>query len=118
MKTNNEDATSRRGFLGLGASLAVGGLFVGSPVKAEDGVKAVMTDVSKDTVSNIMTIPPGTTTGWMTHPVEGYFYELEGTLTVEFADGPCMEFEAGQGFHQARSKWHRGRNSAPVASRW
>jgi hypothetical protein len=80
MGTNDEEVTSRRGFLGLGAALAVGGQLIGSTVMAEDGMKAVMTDVTKDTVtdagepilylntpnpeisSNIMTIPPGTTT--------------------------------------------------------
>jgi quercetin dioxygenase-like cupin family protein len=123
------EATSRRGFLGLGAALAVGGQLLGSTLMAaEDGMKAGMTDVSKDSVTDagepiiylntpkpeissaIMTIPAGTTTEWMTHPVQGYVYVLEGTLIVEFADGPRKEFKAGQGFPQARSKWHRGRN--------
>jgi quercetin dioxygenase-like cupin family protein len=57
-----------------------------------------------------MTIPAGTTTEWMVHPVQGYVYVLEGTLIVEFADGTRKEFKAGQGFPQARSRWHRGRN--------
>jgi quercetin dioxygenase-like cupin family protein len=122
------EATSRRGFLGLGAALAVGGQFLGSPVTAADGTKVAMTDISKDSVtdagepitylntpdpeisSSIVTIPSGTTTEWMTHPVQGYVYVLEGTLIVEFADGPRKVFEAGKGFPQARSKWHRGRN--------
>jgi quercetin dioxygenase-like cupin family protein len=122
------EATSRRRFLGLGAALAVGGQFLGSPAMAADGKKAGMTDVSKDSVtdagepiiylntpnpeisSSIVTIPTGSTTEWMTHPVQGYVYVLEGTLIVEFADGPRKVFKAGQGFPQARSKWHRGRN--------
>jgi quercetin dioxygenase-like cupin family protein len=121
-------ATSRRGFLGLAAALAAGGQFFRSPVQAADGTKATMTDISKDSVtdagesiiyletpnpeisSSIVTIPPGITTKWMTHPVQGYVYVLEGTLIVEFADGPRMVFKAGKGFPQARSKWHRGRN--------
>jgi quercetin dioxygenase-like cupin family protein len=129
-------ATSRRGFLGLGAALAVGGQFLGSPVMAADGTKAGLTDVSKDSVtdagepiiyldtpnpvisSSIVTIPAGTTTDWMTHPVQGYVYVLEGTLIVEFADGPRMEFKAGQGFPQARSKWHRGRNDGQTLVRF
>jgi quercetin dioxygenase-like cupin family protein len=60
--------------------------------------------------SAIVTIPPGTTTQWMTHPSQGYIYVLEGTLTVEFADGPRKEFQTGQAFLQTRMKWHRGRN--------
>jgi quercetin dioxygenase-like cupin family protein len=124
------DASSRRGFLGLGVALAVGGPLIGGPLMAAeaDGIKSTMTDVSKDSVTDagepiiylytlspeissaIMTIPAGTTTEWMTHPVQGYVFVLEGTLIVEFADGPRKEFKAGQGFPQARSKWHRGRN--------
>ncbi|WP_422927642.1 cupin domain-containing protein [Singulisphaera sp. PoT] len=122
------EATSRRGFLGFGAALAALGTTGEIPLAAAEGMKATMTEVSKDTVtdagepilyldtpnpeisSSIMTIPPGTTTEWMTHPVQGYVYVLEGTLIVEFADGMCKTFKAGQGFLQARTKWHRGRN--------
>jgi hypothetical protein len=46
------EATSRRGFLGLGAALAVGGQFLGSQVMAAAGMKAGMTDVSKDSVTD------------------------------------------------------------------
>ena len=121
-------STSRRGFLGFATTLAVGGLFFRSPVKAADRTTAAITDISKDSVtdagepiiyldtptpeisSSVVTIPPGKTTEWMTHPVQGYVYVLEGTLIVEFADGPRKVFTAGKGFPQARSKWHRGRN--------
>jgi quercetin dioxygenase-like cupin family protein len=68
--------------------------------------------------SSIMTIPPGTSTLWMTHPVPIYIYVLEGTLTVVFADGPPRTFGAGQAFLQARAKWHRGRNDGKVAMRF
>jgi quercetin dioxygenase-like cupin family protein len=130
--TRLSEATSRPRFLGLGAVLAAGGLLIGSSLMAAkgDGIKATMTNVSKDSVtdagepivylntpspeisSSIMTIPAGTTTEWMVHPVQGYVYVLEGTLIVEFADGHRKEFKAGQGFPQARSRWHRGRNDA------
>ena len=124
------EATSRRRFLGLGAALAAGGpMSEGSlTAAAEDGIKATMTGVSKDSVTDggepilylntpnpeissaITTLPAGTATEWMVHPVQGYVYVLEGTLIVEFAGGPRNEFKAGQGFAQTRSKWHRGRN--------
>ena len=132
------EATSRRRFLGLGPALAAGGLLIGSLLMAAegDGIKATMTGVSKDSVTDagepivylntpspeissaIMTIPAGTTTQWMVHPVQGYVYVLEGTLIVEFADGPRKEFKAGQGFPQARSKWHRGRNDGKEVVRF
>jgi len=103
---------------------------------AADDMKAKMTDVSKDSMtiageplnylstanpeisSSIMTIPPGSTTEWMTHPVQGFVYVLEGTLTVEYTDGPRKEFNAGHGFPQARSKWHRGRNDGETVLRF
>jgi quercetin dioxygenase-like cupin family protein len=128
--------TSRRDFLGLGAALAVGGQFLGSRATAADGTKVTVTDISKDSItdagepiiylntpdpeisSSIVTIPPGTTTEWMTHPVQGYVYVLEGTLIVEFADGPRMVFKAGKGFPQARSTWHRGRNDGEGVARF
>ncbi len=131
---------SRRDFLGFSATLAAagGGLLADHTLMAaepEDKM-ATMTPVSKDSVtdagepivylntpnpeisSSIVAIAPGTTTEWMTHPVQGYIYVLEGTLTVEFADGPRKEFKAGQGFPQARSKWHRGRNDGKTPMRF
>jgi quercetin dioxygenase-like cupin family protein len=142
MKTSNDEAheetgvASRRGFLGLGTAVVVGGQFLGSPLLAVDGMKAGMIEISKDSVTDagepilylntpnpeissaIMTIPAGTMTEWMTHPVQEYVYVLEGTLIVEFADGPRKEFTAGQGFPQARSKWHRGRNNGKTLVRF
>jgi len=71
---------------------------------------------SPEISSMSMSIPPGSTTQWMIHPVPLYIYVLEGTLTVEFADGSHQDFEAGRAFLQARTKWHHGRNkgTAPV----
>ena len=69
--------------------------------------------------SNMLTLPPGTVTQWMTHPVPAYIYVLEGTLTVEFADdGSRHEFKAGQAFLQARTHWHRGRNDGTTPVRF
>ncbi len=65
-----------------------------------------------------MTIPVGKATEWMTHPVQGYVYVLEGTLTVEYAEGFRKEFKAGHGFAQGRSKWHRGRNDGDTIVRF
>jgi quercetin dioxygenase-like cupin family protein len=69
--------------------------------------------------SNVVTIPPGTVTQWMAHPVQAYLYVLEGTLTVEFAaDGSRQKFSAGQAFLQARAHWHRGRNDGTTTVRF
>ena len=69
--------------------------------------------------SNVVTIPPGTVTPWMIHPVPAYLYILEGALTVEFAaDGALHKFNAGQAFLQARTRWHRGRNDGTTPVRF
>ena len=90
--------------------------------------QATITEVSRDTTTDagepirylstpnaevssmILSLPPGGKTDWMTHPVPGYLYVLEGELTVEFTDGSHLVFHAGQGFMQARTRWHRGVN--------
>lgn len=64
-----------------------------------------------EVTSVILSLPPGEKTDWMTHPVPGYLYVLEGELTVEFEDGHHLVFKAGQAFMQARTKWHRGINT-------
>jgi quercetin dioxygenase-like cupin family protein len=60
--------------------------------------------------SDILTIPPGGVTRWMTHPAPAYLYVLQGTLTVEFVDGRRETFREGQAFLQSRAQWHRGLN--------
>jgi quercetin dioxygenase-like cupin family protein len=60
--------------------------------------------------SDILTIPPGGITQWMTHPVPAYLYVLQGDLTVEFANGKRETFHQGQAFLQSRTQWHRGIN--------
>ena len=73
---------------------------------------------SPEVTSAILTVPPGGKTEWMTHPVPGYVYVLEGTLTVEFEDGHRLTFHSGQGFLQARTKWHRGINQGTAPLRF
>jgi quercetin dioxygenase-like cupin family protein len=52
------------------------------------------------------------------HPVQGFVFVLEGAITVEYAEGERKVFKAGQGFPQARSKWHRGRNDGDIPMRF
>jgi quercetin dioxygenase-like cupin family protein len=73
---------------------------------------------SPEVSSSILVIAPGETTMWMTHPVQIYIYVLEGTLTVEFADGGRQDFSAGRAFLQTRTKWHRGRNEGTTPVRF
>jgi quercetin dioxygenase-like cupin family protein len=71
-----------------------------------------------EVTSAILTLPPGGKTQWMTHPVPGYVFVLEGELTVEFADGRRVKFTKGQGFLQARTQWHRGVNEGTGTMRF
>jgi quercetin dioxygenase-like cupin family protein len=57
-----------------------------------------------EVTSVILSLPEGGKTDWMTHPVPGYLYILQGELTVEFMDGTHLVFKAGQAFMQARTK--------------
>jgi quercetin dioxygenase-like cupin family protein len=68
--------------------------------------------------SDVVTIPPGGVTEWMTHPVPAYLYVLEGTLTVELVDGTRHKFDAGQSFLQCHTTWHRGRNEGTTPTRF
>jgi quercetin dioxygenase-like cupin family protein len=68
--------------------------------------------------SDILTVPPGGVSRWMTHPVPAYLYVLQGDLTVEFIDGKQETFHTGQAFLQSQTKWHRGRNDGQVSVRF
>jgi quercetin dioxygenase-like cupin family protein len=68
--------------------------------------------------SDILTVPAGGVTQWMTHPVPAYLYVLEGDLTVEFRDGQRQTYHTGQAFLQSRTQWHRGRNDGTTPVRF
>jgi quercetin dioxygenase-like cupin family protein len=68
--------------------------------------------------SDVLTIPPGGVSRWMTHPVPAYLYVLQGDLTVEFVDGKRQTFHTGQALLQSQTKWHRGRNDGQVPVRF
>jgi quercetin dioxygenase-like cupin family protein len=68
--------------------------------------------------SDILTVPPGGVTQWMTHPVPAYLYVLQGDLTVEFTDGKRQTYHTGQALLQSRAYWHRGRNDGTTPVRF
>jgi quercetin dioxygenase-like cupin family protein len=55
-------------------------------------------------------LPPGTETGWHQHPVPGYAYVMQGTLSLEIEGGKQLQFSAGQGFAETLNTLHNGRN--------
>jgi quercetin dioxygenase-like cupin family protein len=68
--------------------------------------------------SDVLTVPPGSVSRWMIHPVPAYLYVLQGDLTLEFVDGKRQTFHAGQAFLQSQTKWHRGRNEGQIPLRF
>ena len=68
--------------------------------------------------SDILTVPPGSVSRWMIHPVPAYLYVLQGDLTLEFVDGKREIFHQGQALLQSQTKWHRGRNEGQVPLRF
>jgi len=61
-------------------------------------------------IANIVTIAPGTQTGWHTHdfPVIGYI--LEGELTVDYGSFGTRTFKSGTAVIEAYDRAHNGKN--------
>ncbi len=114
--------------LAVGLALAS---FIGTPAWAAQGFKP--TEVYKgskdlrdqdiqypqgkpEVTSMRVEIDPGGEGDPHQHPVPTYIYVLEGSLTVEFADGAQRSFQAGQGFLEVVNTTHKARNlgSAPL----
>jgi quercetin dioxygenase-like cupin family protein len=66
--------------------------------------------------SLIVTIDPGTETGWHKHGVPLYVYILSGEATVDYEGKGTRVYKAGDAFMEAMDVWHNGRNTgaAPV----
>jgi quercetin dioxygenase-like cupin family protein len=111
-------------------SLCLSALLFASAAYAEDAYKPEirLTPVLKTTTTSIgqkieyprtdnaevtmytVELPPGTETGWHQHPVPGYAYVMQGTLTLEIEGGKQLQFSAGQGFAETLNTLHNGRN--------
>jgi quercetin dioxygenase-like cupin family protein len=64
----------------------------------------------------VMTVelPPGTETGWHTHPVPVYAYVLSGSLTVELEGKKISIFQAGDAIIEVVNAHHCGKNTGSV----
>lgn len=58
----------------------------------------------------IITIPPGTSTGWHQHKVPLVAYLLSGELEMEYANGNRVQFKTGQALMEAMAVAHIGSN--------
>lgn len=59
-------------------------------------------------------IPPGSETGWHTHPVPLYAWVVSGTLTVEFEGGKKVQFTEGDAIIEAVNTPQNGKNSGTI----
>ncbi|MDA0239247.1 MAG: cupin domain-containing protein [Proteobacteria bacterium] len=58
--------------------------------------------------SLVITIAPGTETGWHKHGVPLYAYILSGEVTVDYGDKGKRTYKAGEAFMEAMDNWHNG----------
>ena len=62
----------------------------------------------------IVTLAPGTETGWHTHPVPCLALILEGELLVELKDGRTKKLKAGDTLAEVINTPHNGKNIGKV----
>ena len=62
----------------------------------------------------IITLPPGTETGWHMHPVPCLALILEGELLIELKDGHTKRVKAGETFAEVIGIAHNGKNTGKV----
>lgn len=61
-----------------------------------------------------ISIPPGTTLPWHTHPVINAGVLISGELTVTTKSGKVLEMKAGDPIVEVVDTWHFGRNKGDV----
>lgn len=95
-------------------------------VKTEPLLRTDMTSIGRkirfpgsnsEVAAAIVEIPPGVEFGWHSHPYLRCGYILEGTVTVEEADGAIREYAAGTFVVEAQDARHRGTNRGTVPVR-
>ncbi len=59
-------------------------------------------------------IPPGSDTGWHSHPILVYAYVLSGVITVDIEGGGQHDFKEGEAILEVVNMSHIGRNNGKV----
>ncbi len=78
----------------------------GAPIRYPEGTAKV--------TGAIITLPPGTETGWHMHPVPCFALILEGDLVVELKDGRTKRLKAGDTLAEVIGTPHNGKNTGKV----
>jgi quercetin dioxygenase-like cupin family protein len=74
-------------------------------------------DAPAQVTAAIVTLPPGTSTGWHTHAVPLFGYMLEGELTVDYRGHGQRVYRPGDALMEAIGTAHNGHNDGDVPVR-
>jgi quercetin dioxygenase-like cupin family protein len=81
-----------------------------STTKTWDGASIQYPSGTAKVTGAIITLPPGTETGWHMHPVPCLALILEGELLVELKDGRTKKLKAGDTLAEVINTPHNGKN--------
>jgi quercetin dioxygenase-like cupin family protein len=85
-----------------------------STTKTWDGGSIQYPSGTAKVTGAIITLSPGTETGWHMHPVPCFALILEGELLVELKDGQTKKLKAGDTFAEVVGTPHNGKNTGKV----
>ena len=85
-----------------------------STTKTWDGATIQYPSGTAKVTGAIITLPPGTETGWHMHPVPCFALILEGDLVVELKDGRTKRLKAGDTLAEVIGTPHNGKNTGKV----
>ncbi len=85
-----------------------------STTKTWDGTSIHYPSGTAKVTGAIITLPPGTETGWHMHPVPCIALILEGELLVELKDGRTKKLKAGDTLAEVIQTPHNGKNIGKV----
>ena len=85
-----------------------------STTKTWDGASIYYPPGTAKVSGAIVTLAPGTETGWHTHPVPCIALILEGELLVELKDGRTKKLKAGDTLAEVINTPHNGKNIGKV----
>jgi quercetin dioxygenase-like cupin family protein len=87
--------------------LKTAGTILGQPIAYPDAPP----DSRGEVTAVIVTLPPGASTGWHTHPVPLFGWMLEGELTVAYKGQGERTYRPGDALMEAIGTPHDGRNT-------
>ena len=85
-----------------------------STTKTWDGASIQYPSGTAKVTGAIITLSPGTETGWHTHPVPCLALILEGELLVELKNGRTKKLKAGDTLAEVINTPHNGKNIGKV----